>query len=211
MVGALVLVTFLSGFYPALVLSGFKSVTVLKSAVTPANKGISLRRGLVVFQFVIAQILIIGTLVVASQMDYFRTADMGFNKEAIINTSFPGDSLSRTKVDLLHNDLIKMNGVQRVSFSVFAPAAGGGWYTDLRKENNHSTTNPDMIVSMKPADTGYFSLYKLKLVAGRVYFPSDTIREFVVNETIVKNLGYKDPEKAIGKANKKVPALKDWK
>jgi ABC-type antimicrobial peptide transport system permease subunit len=56
-----------------------------------------------------------------------------------------------------------------------------------------------MVVSMKPADTGYFSLYTLKLVAGRVYFPSDTIREFVVNETIVKNLGYKDPEKAIGK------------
>jgi ABC-type antimicrobial peptide transport system permease subunit len=197
--GALIVVTFLSGFYPALVLSGFKSVNVLKSAVTPATKGISLRRGLVVFQFVIAQILIIGTLVVASQMDYFRTADMGFNKEAIINAGFPGDSLSRTKVDLLHNDLIKMSGVQRVSFSVFAPSADGGWYTDLRKENNHSTTNPDMIVSMKPADTGYFSLYKLKLVAGRVYFPSDTIREFVVNETIVKNLGYKDPEKAIGK------------
>ena len=198
-IGALLLVTFLSGFYPALVLSGFKSVNVLKSAITPAAKGISLRRGLVVFQFVIAQALIIGTLVVASQMDYFRTADMGFNKEAIINAGFPGDSLSRTKVDLLRNDLIKMNGVQRVSFSIFAPSEGGGWYTDLRKENNHSTTNPDMIVSMKPADTSYFSLYKLKLVAGRVYFPSDTIREFVVNETIIKNLGYKDPEKAIGK------------
>ena len=198
-IGALLLVTFLSGFYPALVLSGFKSVNVLKSTVTPAAKGISLRRGLVVFQFVIAQVLIIGTLVVASQMDYFRSADMGFNKEAIINAGFPGDSLSRTKVDLLRNDLIKMNGVQRVSFSVFAPSAGGGWYTDLRKETNHSTTSPDMVVSMKPADTGYFSLYTLKLVAGRVYFPSDTIREFVVNETIVKNLGYKDPEKAIGK------------
>ena len=198
-IGALLLVTFLSGLYPALVLSGFKSVNVLKSTVTPAAKGISLRRGLVVFQFVIAQVLIIGTLVVASQMDYFRSADMGFNKEAIINAGFPGDSLSRTKVDLLRNDLIKMNGVQRVSFSVFAPSAGGGWYTDLRKETNHSTTSPDMVVSMKPADTGYFSLYTLKLVAGRVYFPSDTIREFVVNETIVKNLGYKDPEKAIGK------------
>jgi ABC-type antimicrobial peptide transport system permease subunit len=122
-IGALLLVTFLSGFYPALVLSGFKSVNVLKSTVTPAAKGISLRRGLVVFQFVIAQVLIIGTLVVASQMDYFRSADMGFNKEAIINAGFPGDSLSRTKVDLLRNDLIKMNGVQRISFSVFAPSA----------------------------------------------------------------------------------------
>ena len=85
-----------------MVLSGFKSVNVLKSAVIDKNtKGISLRRGLVVFQFVIAQALIIGTLVVASQMDYFRNADMGFNKEAIINAGFPGDSLSRTKIDFL--------------------------------------------------------------------------------------------------------------
>ena len=52
---------------------------------------------------------------------------------------------------------------------------------------------------MKPADTGFFSLYDLQLVAGRIYFPSDTMREFVVNETVVKNLGIQNPDKAIGK------------
>ena len=86
----LLLVTFLSGFYPALVLSGFKPVQVLKSAININASGISFRRALVVFQFVIAQALIIGTLVVASQMDYFRNADLGFSKEAIINAGFPG-------------------------------------------------------------------------------------------------------------------------
>ena len=197
--GAFIVVTFLSGFYPALVLSGFKSINVLKSAIITGNKGISLRRGLVVFQFVIAQALIIGTLVVASQMDYFRNADMGFNKDAIINASFPGDSLSRTKMDFLQNELKKINGVKQVSFSMFTPAGGGDWATDLRTENNGGKTEPDMIVQMKPADTGFFSLYNLKLVAGRIYFPSDTMREFVVNETVVKNLGIQDPHKAIGK------------
>lgn len=196
---ALVLVTFLSGFYPALVLSGFKSVNVLKSSVSTGHKGVFFRRALVVFQFVIAQALIIGTLVVASQMDYFRNADMGFDKEAIINAGFPGDSLSRTKVDLLQNELKKIRGIQRVSFSTFTPSGGGGWYTDLRSTNNLKSPNPDMVVSMKPADTAYFGLYHLPIVAGRIYFPSDTVREFVVNETVVKNLGIHNPQSAIGK------------
>ncbi len=197
--GALIVVTFLSGFYPAMVLSGFKSISVLKSAVITNNRGISLRRGLVVFQFVIAQTLIIGTLVVASQMDYFRNADMGFNKNAIINAGFPGDSLSRTKTGFLQNELNKIPGIQHVSFSTFTPSADGGWYTDLRTESNLNTANPDMVVSMKPADTSYFSLYDLPLVAGRVYFPSDTMREFVVNETVIKNLGIRNANNAIGK------------
>jgi putative ABC transport system permease protein len=199
MTAALLLVTFLSGFYPALVLSAFKSVTVLKSSINTNNKGISFRRGLVVFQFVIAQALIIGTLVVASQMDYFRNADMGFTKKAIINAGFPGDSLSRTKVDFLKNELNKTPGVENVSLSSFKPSEGGGWYTDLRVESNHSATRPDMIVCMKPADTGYFRLYNLPVVAGRIYFPSDTVREFVVNETVVKNLGIRKPGDVIGK------------
>lgn len=152
-----------------------------------------------VFQFVIAQTLIIGTLIVASQMNYFRNADMGFNKEAIINAALPGDSLSRTKIDRLCNDLKNINGVKAVSLSAFAPSGGGSWATDLRTGNNKSKTEPDMIVTMKPADTGFFRLYNLQILAGRIYFPSDTIREFVVNETVVKNLGIRDPDQAIGK------------
>ena len=195
---AFIVVTFLSGFYPALILSGFKSINVLKSAFTVNNKGISLRRALVVFQFAIAQTLIIGTLIVASQMNYFHNADMGFNQNAIINAGIPGDSLSQTKTSVLYNELSKINGVQCVSFSAFAPSGDGGWYTDLRKETNQTGNTADMIVSMKPADTGYFNLYNLKLVAGKIYFPSDTMREFIVNETVARNLGYQDPNTAIG-------------
>ena len=196
---ALLLVTFLSGFYPALVLSGFRPVQVLKGAIHINTRGISFGRGLVVFQFVIAQALIIGTLVVASQMDYFRNADMGFSKAAIINAGFPGDSLSRTKTDFLRNELNKIPGIQNVSFSTFTPSANGGWYTDLRVPENHSTTNPDLIVCMKPADTSYFRLYNLPLVAGRIYFPSDTMREFVVNENVIQKLGIQNPKDALGK------------
>ena len=198
MILVVVLVTFLSGLYPAMVLSGFNSADVLKSAMLSGNqKGISLRRALVIFQFVIAQTLIIGTLIVVTQMNYFRQADMGFTKKAIINAGIPGDSLSQTKFELLKSELKKLPGIENVSLSRFSPT-GGGWYTDLRVLSNNNVS-PDMVVNMKPADTAFFNLYNLKFVAGRMYYPSDTMREFVVNETVVRNLGIQNAQAAIGK------------
>jgi putative ABC transport system permease protein len=198
----LVGVILLSGFYPAMVLSGFTPVMVLKGAIgTSQGKGISFRRALVVFQFVIAQTLIIATLIVASQMDYFRTADMGFTKEAIINAGFPNDSLGLTKMDALHHDLLLLPGVQQVSFSSGTPATGGGHYTDLQTAANH-TKDRDMVVNVKLADTAFFRLYQLPLVAGRVYFPSDSVREYVVNETVLRNLRIPHARDAIGQTIK---------
>jgi putative ABC transport system permease protein len=198
MVCILVGVTLLSGFYPAMVLSGFTPVTVLKGAMGASQgKGISFRRALVVFQFVIAQALIIATLIVASQMDYFRTADMGFTKEAIINAGFPNDSLGLTKMDALRHDLLLLPGIQQVSFSMATPATGGGNFTDLQTAANH-TKDRDMVVSIKPADTGFFRLYQLPLVAGRVYSPLDSVHEYVVNETVLRNLRIPHAPDAIG-------------
>lgn len=197
--GSLVLVSFLSGFYPALVLSGFKPVTVLKGAAgSDQKRGVLFRRGLVVFQFVIAQGLIIGTLVVASQMDYFRTADMGFRKDAVIYARFPNDRLGGTKIDYLHNELLNVPGVEKLSFSMFLPSSNdGGSFTDLNKEG-HKGITPDVIVNIKMAEPDFFDVYKLPIVAGRVYFASDTIHEYVVNETVIRKLGIRDPKDAIG-------------
>jgi len=199
LLGAFILITVLAGFYPALVLSGFNPIAVLRSRMTREPvKGIGVRRALVVFQFVIAQALIIATVVVVYQMDYFHHADMGFNKEAVVTANFPSDSASRLKMDILHDRLVGMPGIKKVSFSNFAPAEDGGWATDLRLTTN-MTKNIDLIVNMKPADTSYFSVYHLQLAAGRIYFPSDTMREFVVNETLLKKLSLGTPESVIGK------------
>jgi len=196
---AFVLVTLLAGFYPALVQSAFNTVEVLKSVMPgKRKKGISLRHGLVVFQFVIAQVLIIGTLVVASQMNYFRQADMGFKKDAVINASLPGDSLSRTKIEVLRTELSGIPGITSLSLSAFTPSGNGGWYVDLNRPENTSN-EPDMIVSMKPADTSFFHLYEMELLAGRMYFASDTMREVVVNEAVVRKLTISTPAKAIGR------------
>lgn len=194
----ILIVTLLAGFYPALVLSGFNPITALKSkAGANPVKGILLRRVLVVFQFAIAQVLIIGTLVVVSQMKYFNSADMGFNKEAIVKVDFPRDSISRLKLPALQNQLLQQPGIDAVSFSTYAPVDFGNWSTDLQLSSNH-TNKPDLIVHMKPADTGYFRIYKLQLLAGGIYAPSDTIKEFVVNEKLVKDLGIGSPAAAIG-------------
>ena len=76
------------------------------------TKGISLRRGLVVFQFIIAQALIIGTLVIIKQVDYFNNEPLGFEKDAIVNVPFPGDSAGTGKLDYLRNELKNIKGVQ---------------------------------------------------------------------------------------------------
>jgi putative ABC transport system permease protein len=193
-----VLVIVLSGFYPSLVLSGFNPITALKSKITAKMVGgISLRRGLVVLQFAIAQVLIIGMLIVVSQMDYFRKASLGFDKEAIVNIPIPSDSANRLKLESFRNSLEQIPGIKKLTFGMASPSDNGNWNSDFRFDK--STKNSEFSASFKWADTNYFKTYNLQLVAGRVYFQTDTVREFVVNETLVKKLGIANPQDIIGK------------
>ena len=193
-----ILVTFLSGFYPALVLSRFNPITALKSKISAsAVGGISIRRGLVVLQFIIAHILIIGTLIVVSQMNYFRNASLGFDKESIVTLPLPADSISHTKIEYLRNKLSQNPGIKNVSFSLSSPSADGNWNSDFKFDHAQKTSN--FSGNLKWADVDYFKTYNIQFVAGRPYYPSDTVKEFVVNETLLKKLGITDPKQAIGK------------
>jgi len=193
-----ILVTFLSGLYPAVILSGFNPITALKSKITSKMVGgISLRRALVVLQFAIAQVLIIGMLIVVSQMNFFRNASLGFDKAAIITVPLPGDSTSKTKIDYMRNQLLANKNILKASFSFKSPSAEGNWNSDFKFD--HSSKNTDFSANLKWADADYFKTYNLQFVAGRPYYPSDTVREFVVNETLLRKLGIRDPKDAIGK------------
>jgi len=194
----IVLVTLLSGFYPAIVLSGFNPITALKSRLTNKSVGgISLRRGLVVLQFVIAQALIMGTLVIVSQMNYFKNASMGFNKDAVINVNMPNDSISVAKQQMLKTQLLQNPGIQNVSFSTFTISDNGHWNSEFVYDNRPKQT--DFSAEFKWADADVFKTFNLQLVAGRQYQQTDTVREFVVNETLVKRLGLKSPQDIINK------------
>ena len=193
-----IIVTILSGIYPAIILSGFNPITALKSKVTAKMiGGISLRRGLVVLQFAIAQILIIGMFIVVSQMNFFRNASLGFDKAAVITVPLPGDSTSKTKVDYVRNQLFANPNITNVSFSFATPSADGNWNSDFKFD--HSTKTTDFSANLKWADPEYFKTFNLHFVAGRPYYASDTVREFVVNETLLRKLGVRNPKDAIGK------------
>jgi predicted permease len=194
-----VVVTLLAGFYPSIVLSRFNPITALKNKLAAtSNKGISLRRGLVVFQFIIAQILIIGTLVIVKQMNFFTNQPLGFDKDAIVNIPVPTDSLDNTKLGYVKQQLTSVNGIQRVSFSSNTPVEDN---TDdwTMFSFDHNPKQVDFYSIFKSADNDYVPTYKLPLVAGRNLEPSDTMREFLVNEMLVKNLGITNPQKALNK------------
>ncbi len=193
-----IVVIFLSGFYPAMVISGFNPILALKSKVTAKSMGgISLRRGLVVSQFVIAQFLIIATLVVVNQMNYFQTAPMGFDKEAVIRVPIPNDSLGQTKYDLLKTQILQQTGIKNVSIAFRLPADDNGWNSDFQYDHRPKTT--DFSAFLNWADADYFKTFNLKFIAGKAYAPSDTVQGYVVNETMVKKLGAKKPEDVLGK------------
>jgi len=191
-------VTLLSGFYPAVVLSGFNPIEALKNRIKAGKtSGISLRRTLVVVQFMIAQFLVIGTLVIIYQMDYFRNKSLGFEKEAILTVPFPGDSINRSKVSTLRDQLLQQPGIKDVSFSFASPSDNNGWSSDFKFNNAPKQTN--FSANLKWADAEYFKLYNIQFAAGESYGKSDTIHGWVVNETLIHKLGIRDPKDAIGK------------
>jgi putative ABC transport system permease protein len=194
-----VVVTALAGFYPAIVLSRFNPVNALKSKVTANTaNGISLRRGLVVFQFIIAQALIIGTLIIVKQMDFFMDQPLGFDKDAIVNVPYRVDSVRMSRMAYLKNQLMTINGVQAVSFSSNTPVENGNDMWSALKFN-HASKDAGFKAITKFADNEYVPTYKLTLIAGRNLQPSNMTNEFLVNEALVKSLGLKKTEDILNK------------
>lgn len=206
---AIVLVTgFFSGLYPAFVLSGFNPVTVLKNKLSNTqSSGAKARKFLVVFQFVIAQVLLIGTLVVASQMDFIRSKPLGFAKEAIVNVELPENDFA--KIQSFRNQLQNIGGVERASFSLGAPTSENDFTTGFNLPEGYATERFDCHI--KPVDFHYLDTYGLKLVAGRWFneneekgaepdVPKDQRKyAYVVNETLAKKLGFANPEEIVGR------------
>jgi predicted permease len=191
-------VTLLAGFYPAVIMSGFSPISALRAKLSiRRTSGLSLRRALVLLQFCIAQVLVIGTLVIVFQMNFFANQPLGFDQNAVVTVHFPNDSLNRTKLDALRNELLRNPGIKGVSYSFVSASDQGSWTTDFKF--NHSATKTKFDAALQWADANYFSLYGLTFIAGHAYPAGSNPRTFVVNETLLKSLGIRDPQKAIGK------------
>jgi len=197
----ILVVSVLSGFYPAMVLAKFKPVLVLKnqfSATSARSRKALLRKTLTVSQFVIAQFFVIATLLVAKQINYALNKDMGFKKDAIVTVQIPWNAPNEGQRMVLVNKLRSIPEIEKLTLGGQTPASQGYSTTSFKYTNGDK--NIESMVEIKNADPLYFEIYQLKLVAGRYAIDGDSVdREFVVNEAFSKFLGFKNPADAVGK------------
>ncbi len=201
-------VSLLSGLYPAFVLSNFNPITALKNkTVTPKASVITLRRGLVIFQFLTAQILTISAIVVAKQMNFIQSQPLGFSKNNVVDISLPENKPEQLK--LLNDKLSNIPGVSSVSLSLGAPVTDNNASTSFNRKEKYTSEKID--VEVKAADKNYLKTYGLQLTAGRWFDENDERNvdnsipdslkryAFVLNQTALKALGFSSAQDALGK------------
>ena len=203
-IAIILVVTVLAGLYPSIIISRFNPVEALKNRFTTERiGGISLRKILVVVQFTVTQILVVGTFIVVSQMKFFRDVDMGFNKEAIITVRIPDSKWWRSGTansrKVMEDKLRSLAMVENVSFSSTLPSGVNRnlGYRDIGKPDA-STLTDYIIFEYEAIDPSYLDLYQIKLLAGRKLVFGDSVGNILVNKTLAKNLGLGLPGEAIG-------------
>ncbi len=195
-----IIVSFVSGFYPALVLSSFKPISVLKNQITSGSnktRNAWLRKSLTVTQFVIAQFFIMATLLISKQIYYALHKDLGFKKDGILSITTPFKNNTAGKKQVFLNQLRAIPQIELVSVGGEPPSSSGTHsrsvsYTDGKKEIKTD-------LELKMGDENYLNIYKIKLLAGRNLNPSDTAMQLIINQNYAKVLGFKTPQDAIGK------------
>ena len=199
-VAFVLLVSFIAGIYPAAILSSFHPVTTLKGSFFQSTRGNILRKGLVVFQFTITIALVASIFIINQQTSYINSKSLGFDKDAVIEINFHGDSSVINQYATIRNELLKNQGILSISkhSQNVVGGLGNGWTTtENLKGEEISTSCYNLNV-----DTSYFTTYDMKLAAGRFFskdIPTDSTKAVLVNEAAVKTFGWKTPENAIGK------------
>ncbi|HKK88125.1 MAG TPA: FtsX-like permease family protein, partial [Saprospiraceae bacterium] len=203
-----VLVGVLAGLYPSFYLSKFSPSDVLKSIHTSGSSGTLLRKSLVVSQFAIALILIIGSLVIFKQLEYAQSKDLGFEGEQVMVIELP-NKIATQKKNTIVNNLRNRSGVISATISDAIPGSFGASFImspdDLSPDHNvpGNTKEIEYSIHLYPAivDYHYFETLNMSLIAGRNFsedYPSDFENGYIINEKAAEALGWK-PVEAVGK------------
>jgi putative ABC transport system permease protein len=196
-----VAVSLLSGAYPAWLVGRAQPVRVLRGHTDAGGSGrATLRKGLIVFQFVVAQVFIIGAVIVGQQLHFVLHKDLGFNRDAVVLIQTPWklriQPAYKDKHFTLLDELRRLPGVQQAALGdpLFSSNFNSNVYTHRSASGGETKRN----MYHKYGDEELIPLYELPLLAGRNFHNSDTAREYVINEAAVKAFGFESPQAALG-------------
>ncbi len=192
-----IITVILAGIFPAVYVSNFESLKVLKGNFGRSKSGVWLRNGMLIFQFAVAAFFIVGSYVVYEQIDLMNSKDLGFNGKQILNISYRniyGEGITNKdrfeRYTIIKNQLQHIKGVKQVSSAGFVLGNGA------RSVISYHYKDLNIDGSNMPIDFGLLEMMKIKIVKGRSFnpkFAQDTISSMLINETALKLLNEKDP------------------
>lgn len=210
LIGLFLAGAFLSGLYPAFVLSGFRPVSVLKGLNEKLTFGISLRKALVVIQFAVSSFLIASTVAVYRQVDFMKSQDLGMDMEQILVIRGPqvfeeveeeeeedGEERMNRTVQTFKSEMLRNPNIMKIASAGSIPGGGHNWGTGIRKMGLDRSENS--FGSIVWVDYDFLDTYDMKVIAGRPFSKDYGMDDetMMINETAVRQFGLGDPESAL--------------
>lgn len=195
--------TLLSGLYPALVLSSFKPVSVLKGKMQSSTSGILLRKGLVIFQFIASVSLIAGTLIIQNQLNFMVNQDIGLNVDQVLVVERPGVTPVREEynnnIDFFRNEIAKNDKVKSLTASVTIPGKKREYKVGAKPYG--AGEDAEVVLRFNSMDYTFIDVFEMDLLAGRAFSEdhvNDPDTSVIITKYASELLGYKSPEEAVG-------------
>jgi len=189
------LITLLAGLYPGMTLARFQPVTALKNKLSGnPGQGVTLRRALIVFQLIISQVLVVCTIIVVQQINYFMEQPIGLNSSALVEFGLPENKPEI--IQKLKERLKEIPGVESVTMSNTGATSENQWSGDFEATVGNKLIKEQTAV--KIANEDFITTYQIDLLYGENLVKCDTANRFLVSEGFTKVLGYTNPQDAIG-------------